>query len=403
MQYKSLAEITAEDLANLIGTEAEGKRLEYKRTLPGKDEGDKAEFLKDASALANTDGGDIIYGMAAVKGSASAFDPIENERLDGEILRLHQILDGGVRPRIPGVDMQAVETEPGKSLLVVRVPSSHIGPHQITAGHSYRFHGRNTAGTYAIEIDELRDKILRQASLPEQMRDFRHARINLMRYTPEDMGSPVDFEKKLIVHYMPEQTFGRVGSINAAVFTEAQHRRRVDSAGAPTYATLGVSYRANIDGYIFMNGRGDDALKFYIQVFNDGTLEFVDGAVFRASTNEPLIYHEMLEDTLFRQYQFARDIFSVLGVEGRVVISTSALGVRDCTIAPQAPTRMLPFVGHSTAIGRDPAFFNPLMIEDMQAVEAQEALEPLIQQVWRACAYDHAYSYKGEKYVGRNW
>lgn len=121
------------------------------------------------------------------------------------------------------------------------------------------------------------------------------------------------------------------------------------------------------------------------------------------STNEPLIYHENLEQTLFRQYDLAREIFSVLGMEGRVALYASALGIRECTIKPQAPPRSLPYTGHSVAIGRDPAFFNPVTIEDMKAVQPQTALEPPIQQVWRASAYDYAYSYKDGKYVGRNW
>ena len=152
-----------------------------------------------------------------------------------------------------------------------------------------------------------------------------------------------------------------------------------------------------------MNGLGDDALQYYVQTFYDGTVEFADGAVFRTSATEAVIYHETLEQTLFRQFDFARRIFTTLGVDGRVAIYATALGMRDFTIKPQAPTRDLDFVKHSTAIGRDPAFFNPVIIEDVKAVEAEEVLEPLVQQFWRAAAYDHAYSYKDGKYVGRNW
>src|ERR1022692_4123119 len=403
MRSIPLDEITVEVLNGLIGTESEGKRLEFKSTVPGKGEDEKAEFLKDVSALANSDGGDIIYGMAEVKGIASALLPVDTSYLDAEMLRLNQILDGGIRPRIPGVEMRPITIEPTKSVLLVRIPLSHLGPHQVTAGQSYRFHGRNAAGTYPIEIDELRDIILRHASLPEQMRDFRRDRVMLIRDHPEDIASPVEYERKLIVHYMPEQTFGRFGSPNSELFTNTQLRRRIEQLGAPTIAELGLSYRSNIEGYVFMNGLATDVLKFYVQVFNNGAVEFVDAAAFRISTNEPFIYHETLEQTLFRQFYFARELLSVMGVEGRVAVYASALGIRDCTIKPQAPTRQIHFTGHSAAIGRDPAFFNSIMIEDMNAADPQTALEPLIQQFWRASAYDHAYSYKDGKYVGRNW
>src|ERR1035438_3567045 len=153
MRY-TLDEITAERLTSLIGTRAEDKHIEYKKELPGKDDEAKAEFLKDATAFANADGGDIIYGMAEVKGTASKFFPVENRAIDDAKNQLHQILDNGVTPRIPPVDIQPIELEPGKSVLVVRIPASHLGPHQVTAAHSYRFYGRNTAGTHVIEVED---------------------------------------------------------------------------------------------------------------------------------------------------------------------------------------------------------------------------------------------------------
>lgn len=402
MYHLALDEITDETLKGLIGSEAEGKRIEYKRELPEKSDEDKAEFLKDITAFANTEGGDIVYGMAAVKGVASAFMPIENSRIDGEKLRLHEIHDRWVLPRIPALHIRPVEVEPGKSLLVVRVDRSHLGPHQVIALDSYKFHGRNTAGTYTMEVDELRDRILRQASLPKRMRDFRQLRVDLMSNRPDDLPTPINGERKLVVHYLPEQTFGQLGSVNAAIFTNPQYSRKVDYAGAPTHALMGLSPRANIDGYAFMHGRGDDAIQFYAQVFYDGSVEFADSGAL-GTIGPKAINHVAMEDTLFKQYQFAKDIFAALEIEGRVAILATMLGVRDCTIAPKAPTRTLPIVGHSVAIRRDPAYFNPLLVDDMEKTEAAKALEPLIQQVWRACAYSHAYSYKDGAYIGDRW
>jgi hypothetical protein len=164
--------------------------------------------------------------MAEVKGTASKFFPVENRAIDDAKNQLHQILDNGVTPRIPPVDIQPIEIEPGKSVLVVRIPASHLVPHQVTAAHSYRFYGRNTAGTYVIEVDKLRNKILRQASLPERMNDFRRSRVDLIRNHPEDMPSPIEYECKLVVHYMPEQTLGRTGAVDAALLTRRSRNQK---------------------------------------------------------------------------------------------------------------------------------------------------------------------------------
>ena len=45
------------------GLKAEGRTLDYKRTLPGSTDEEKREFLADVSSFANAAGGDIVYGI----------------------------------------------------------------------------------------------------------------------------------------------------------------------------------------------------------------------------------------------------------------------------------------------------------------------------------------------------
>src|SRR6266511_1348956 len=42
---------------------AESRQLDYKERLPGERDDDKRELLGDVTALANTAGGDLIYGV----------------------------------------------------------------------------------------------------------------------------------------------------------------------------------------------------------------------------------------------------------------------------------------------------------------------------------------------------
>jgi len=62
--YKSIDTITEADLQALV---SEGRRedsqLEFKLTLPGSTDDEKREFLKDVSAMTNSQVGDIIYGI----------------------------------------------------------------------------------------------------------------------------------------------------------------------------------------------------------------------------------------------------------------------------------------------------------------------------------------------------
>lgn len=401
MQYTSLDDITAETLAALIGTQGETKRLEYKAILPGKTDEDRAEFLKDVSALANTDGGDIVYGMAENQGIASAFVLIENGRLDTEINRLRQILNNGVRPRIPGVEIFPVEIEAGRSVVVVHVPASHIGPHQVTAMNSFRFHARHANGTYPLEVDELRDKILRQASLPERMREFRHSRVELIRSQPEDMPYDLDYERKLVMHFLPEQTFGRYDAVDVSQIAVRGVKLNNITAHAPVPDAYGMNYRTNIDGALYMK-RIEGGVGWYVQVFNDGSVEFVDTRALWNSSNEAVLYPNRVEGDMFGGYDFAVAVFKELGIQGRFYTFATALGAKGLTLV--TPGRMpltLSLIGEDVTVGRDPAYFNGIVIEDMNK-PAQEALYPIVAQLWRACAFEKPYSYDDNRNYNSN-
>ena len=61
---KLLQEVTLEDLNGLVQAQIpESPTLEYKEALPGRADGERKEFLADVSALANTSGGVIIFGI----------------------------------------------------------------------------------------------------------------------------------------------------------------------------------------------------------------------------------------------------------------------------------------------------------------------------------------------------
>ena len=66
---KRFDEITKADIDALVANGvAEGRTLDYKRTLPGGKDDEKREFLADVSSFANAAGGDIIFGVEEDQG-----------------------------------------------------------------------------------------------------------------------------------------------------------------------------------------------------------------------------------------------------------------------------------------------------------------------------------------------
>ena len=66
LHSKYIDDITADDIKSLIDNEVvEDSSLDYKRDLPNK--GKDREFLKDITAIANKNGGIIIYGLSEAR------------------------------------------------------------------------------------------------------------------------------------------------------------------------------------------------------------------------------------------------------------------------------------------------------------------------------------------------
>lgn len=66
---KPLESIVLEDIQGLIDNQVgETKTIEYKRDIPGNSDGDKVSFLRAVSSIANTAGGDVLYGVEALDG-----------------------------------------------------------------------------------------------------------------------------------------------------------------------------------------------------------------------------------------------------------------------------------------------------------------------------------------------
>ena len=94
---------------------AESRTLDYKEKLPGQSDGDKKEFLADITSFANASGGDIIFGVAEERDAQNRPTGIPKEitglgmiNVDAEKLRLEAIIREGIEPRLPGVQIHAI-------------------------------------------------------------------------------------------------------------------------------------------------------------------------------------------------------------------------------------------------------------------------------------------------------
>lgn len=404
MQYKRLDDVNADDLQALVGNAPERKRREYKEKLPSGKSDDHKEFVNDVSSFANADGGDLLFGVKEDRETHTAGEVvgIPTVEVESNIARLESLVRDGIRPRLPRFAMHTVDIGDDKTVLVLRIGESHLAPHQNTMNH--RFYTRNTNGKNPMEVGELRDMILRRESLPDRIRAFRHARIELIKNHPEDMPLQMEPARKLVVHFIPLQTFQRFEAVDMAGFSANPALRNSVSQNRLPVATtsLGMTDRPNVDGWVFMSGRGTVKYPYYVQVFNDGSVEFVDTSSLVNLRGTPEFGPGPVERNLFYCYDYVRAIHKALDIDGPVYVYLSLFGMRDAVMVlpDQYLPRDLALVEHSAAIGRDPALMNEVVVDDMNE-EPQTALYPVVSQLWRAAAYTKPHSYTNDgKYTG---
>ncbi|TFW15894.1 helix-turn-helix domain-containing protein, partial [Pseudomonas putida] len=119
---------------------SESETVDFKRALPGRDEKSKVELAKDVAAMANTGGGDLVFGIMETEdgGQAGGITAITGESSDEAQRRILQTLESRIEPRVQGLTLWTVQVADGY-VLVMRIPPSWNGPHCVKTDTQRRF------------------------------------------------------------------------------------------------------------------------------------------------------------------------------------------------------------------------------------------------------------------------
>ncbi|WP_054943718.1 AlbA family DNA-binding domain-containing protein [Paenibacillus ihuae] len=187
---KRIADLTAEDIGQLISNKVpESITLEYKEEGPDPSDAGKKEFLADLSAMANTNGGLLIFGIkeAQEDGKNAGYseevtgikDPRNGDPVNVE--QLKQFLDSVIRdnlvPRLSGIEYAAIHYDPDRLVFIIDVPRSLQAPHMIIFKNDSKFFKRTNTGKYQMDVREIREAMLRTHGWKESAEQFREVRI----------------------------------------------------------------------------------------------------------------------------------------------------------------------------------------------------------------------------------
>lgn len=168
------------DLEALIGAD-ETSDLEFKSSAAlaatGKDrEKNIGELAKDASAMANANGGLIVYGINERSSEHNAKHKIADSLdsgTDTPIEWVRQILSSNIEPKIDGLEVWRIPFENGRAGYVIEIPAATtFAPHQSKVDK--RYYRRLTTTIEAMLDHEVRD-LMRRGTTPalEMAFDFR--------------------------------------------------------------------------------------------------------------------------------------------------------------------------------------------------------------------------------------
>jgi len=332
MIARKLTDISQDDLKRLVESNVqEHKTLEYKAALPSNADADKKEFLADVSSLANTDGGDLVFGLKETAGVLESEIGISIANTDEEIARLENIVRDGVLPRV-ALEMRAVDVGEGKKVIVVRTKASLEAPHRVVFKGHDKFYRRNSNGKYAMDVGELRSSFLQSGELVDRIRRFRTSRIADIK--ADETPFPIQNRSSFIaMHVLPLSAFNttfRLSSATLLALKEGQH-----SSLFQPYRASGWNQRINLDGVLVYSPNRDETTSTYTQLYGDGRLEMVEADLIasRASTQEKILPMGGIEGTTMEYARKMIQLLTTLEFQPPFYIFLSLVGVQGCTVS----------------------------------------------------------------------
>ncbi|WP_430974652.1 AlbA family DNA-binding domain-containing protein [Sunxiuqinia rutila] len=270
--------INESDIKRLIDNQIqENKSLDYKRDLNLSTDKDKKEFLFDLTAMYNTDGGCLIFGIEEEKdekkqntGKPLKIVGIELENSDKLIQRIEDIIKNSTEPSISQVIINIVEVEL-KKILIVGIPKGLGLPAMVTFNQTNKFYRRRNSGKFAVDVYELNQMFMQNQILKEKVIDFRKDRIKKVLACESLPNLKVD--NAFFIHIIP---YGFL-DYNILDFTTAENNLTLKMR--PIYSN-GWDKMYNIDGFATFSSTAHYQITSYNQIFRNGIYEMYTSELF---------------------------------------------------------------------------------------------------------------------------
>lgn len=384
---KPLNEITGEDIHSLIDNQVpESRTLDYKSKLTISDDKEKKEFCADVTALANTRGGDIIFGISEDNQKM----PVEicgvflDQNEDKIKTQINQILRSKVSPKLQDVDIRVLDLD-GKQVMILRVGESIFSPHGVDYGNHYRFYIRNINSKDPMDVEELRGKFLESQSLEKQMDEFVSSRLADIASNQNDyLSNEYPF---LTIHLIPYSAFNQKKKYSVQRIRDSI--RKSESSPLKSYATENIFH----DGIRLNYPTNPEIGKCFANYFVNGVVEqagnnhiFAKGK-YEGKTQKVIRENDMVKiiiDVINKTIGY----YELLEIKGPLTIFLSIINAKE--YKPSYANSVFFIDENQYIIDRNLISLPPLYVEDIASVNQENVpsmIRPLLDSLWNAFGF----------------
>jgi hypothetical protein len=385
-QHCSLDEISYEDILKLVEVAApERKWMELKSQLPNwKDNISVQKFLDNIASLANTEGGDIIFGISEIDGRASEVIGLKGLIEDSEILRISQLCDQWIDPRILTINAKSFTKDSLDPVLVVRVGKSWISPHMDTYNGKQSFHYRSEKGKAPLDMDGIRRLVLRSSEMLERVRSFRDKRLELIRgqRVPVQIGP----WPTIVLHIIPLDMSSTLQAVDVTMVGK-------DPKRLPPLGIGSQGGRYNLDGYMTFDldqsGRWKSA---YTQIFRNGAIEAVDvDKIILSHDKCSFINVDQVADKITEVSRIYLNSMKELRVNPPLVFYLSILRVRTFSVTQKSVKHQ--DISDRNMLDRDELWLSEAIMNSYDE-DIIRIFQPVFDELCQAGGYERSYEYE---------
>lgn len=372
--------LTENNIKRLIDNQIqENKSLDYKRELHLSKDGDKKEFLFDISAMYNTDGGCIIYGIEEEKdsnnhntGKPAKITGIECDNSDKLIQQIEDIVKNSTEPSINHLIIKEILVDTLK-VFVIGIPKGLGLPSMVTYSGSNKFFKRRISGKYAVDVYELNQMFIQNQVLSEKANNFRKERIQ--NVLSQNSIPNLDIQNSIFIHIIP------FGFLDYQILDFSTAKNSLTLKMRPIYAG-GWDSMYNIDGFAtFATSADRKTITSYNQIFRNGVYEMYSTNLFyetRYNNQIGFSGRSFIEETI-ESIDNGLFVLNEMKIEPPFLISFSFHNVKGKIMDND--------VRHYASEFKQEEIVFPLILVPTYETDIKKALKPNFDILWQSFGY----------------